>query len=163
MNDVILGRSGRNNRPNVAIGNVVVQQNNTNTAKIGQSETYKNCLNNPSITANWAPPAYTQFERVLFGIKTIETKDCPADFAKEFDSYKNSYQQLVELSKSYPELNTSDWTNIVKLKIPGNENEKTIINNDASLGIHFSNMISQIKIKTGWCPSANFNSYYHCR
>lgn len=158
-----LGENRRGNSNNAA-GEVVVQNiTSVNIGTSSYSQAYSECIKNPSLTTKWAPPAYSQFEKTLFGLNTIKPDTCPADFIQDFDHYKSAYSELVDLSKSYPTINTSQWADIVKLKIPGNKDEQVIIENDKKLGRAYTSMMQKIRSRTGWCPSADMKSYYPCK
>lgn len=157
---------GNKSNPNLnnAAGQVVIQSiTSVNTGNSIYNQAYSECLRNPNLTTKWAPPAYSQFEKTLFGLGTIKPELCPANFKQDFEQYKIDYTELVNLSKSFPTINTSQWADIVKLKIPGNKDEQAIIENDKNLGQAYSNMIQKIRNQTGWCPSADMKSYYPCK
>lgn len=158
-----LGGKRRGNFNNAA-GEVVVQNiTSINSGSSIYERSYSECLKNPNITARWAPPAYSQFEKTLYGLKTISANSCPADFKQDFEEYKAAYAELLDLSKSYPAINTLQWTDIVKLKIPGNDDEKLVIENDKKIGQTHSKMVQKIRERTGWCPSSNMKSFYPCK
>ena len=147
-----------------AVGNVVIQNSiNQSNDVDNYNKNYQTCMSDPNITDIRAVPAFTQFERVLFGLSNIKTLECPADFQNAFEDYKSIYRETVILASKYNQLNTSTWTSIVRLKIPGNEVEKSIIDNDKKLFDSFINMKTMMNQKTGWCPNSGFTEYYPCK
>lgn len=149
---------------NNALGNIVIQNSiNQGVASDNYDKNFKACMADPNTSDRWAPAAHTQFEKILFGISTINTDACPADFRANFEEYKANYTETVRLARELRQFNTANWSSIVKLKIPGNETEKLIIDNDNRLGESFARMRSNITQKTGWCPNPTFTAYYPCK
>ncbi len=147
-----------------AIGNIVIQNTITNNQPAdAYDKAYKACMSDPNTVDNWAPPAFTQFEKAFYGISTINTEACPSDFQADFDSYKSHYRETINLAKQLPHFNTANWAATVKLKIPGNDTEKLIIENDNKLSTTFNRIKSHINQKTGWCPNATFTASYPCK
>lgn len=125
-------------------------------------QAYSNCMKDPNINAQWEPPAYTQLKKTLFAINTISVKNCPADFIYDFNAYKLAYTEAVQLSKNLSNLNLSSWAKIVNLKVPGNTEERLIVEIDEKLEKSFERMVQKFRDRTGWCPRVDMRAYYPC-
>jgi hypothetical protein len=164
-------------------GNVLMIRNEINFNNKTSTQMINECLSSPNVKAVEAPLMFQQLSRVVFAIENHELNQCPAPFQAAYAAHLSARIDGLLVARKFSHLTSSDWTNIAfdvefinyqtptqsvygqevrTLKVPGNANEKLLIDVEKNITKTYFPMFHILAKETGRCFNENTKRFYSC-